>query len=84
MDRGWYWRLGLVIGVTLLTLWLLIPSYYSLFVLDRADRNNLALLEETLPTADGWVFVMCLTEKFWNALLDVIGGGWRSVCSTTQ
>src|SRR3954465_7324476 len=28
---------------------------------------------QTLPTADGWVFVMCLTEKFWNALLDVIG-----------
>jgi preprotein translocase subunit SecD len=49
MDRGWYWRLGLVIGVTLLTLWLLVPSYYSLFVLDRSDRNNLALLEEKMP-----------------------------------
>ncbi|MCY1079710.1 protein translocase subunit SecD [Archangium lansingense] len=49
MDRGWYWRLGLVIGVTLLTFWLLIPSYYSLFVLDRSDRNNLALLEEKMP-----------------------------------
>ncbi|KFA94669.1 protein translocase subunit SecD [Archangium violaceum] len=49
MDRGWYWRLGLVIGVTLLTVWLLVPSYYSLFVLDRADRNNLALLEERMP-----------------------------------
>jgi preprotein translocase subunit SecD len=49
MDRGWYWRLGLVIGVTLLTVWLLIPSYYSLFVLDRSDRNNLALLEQRMP-----------------------------------
>ncbi|HEX5747821.1 MAG TPA: protein translocase subunit SecD [Archangium sp.] len=49
MDRGWYWRLGLVIGVTLLTVWLLVPSYYSLFVLDRADRNNLTLLEQRMP-----------------------------------
>jgi len=49
MDRSWYWRLGLVIGVTLLTVWLLIPSYYSLFVLERSQRNNLALLEEKMP-----------------------------------
>ena len=28
---------------------------------------------QTLPTSDGWVFVMCLTEKFWSALLQVIG-----------
>jgi crotonobetainyl-CoA:carnitine CoA-transferase CaiB-like acyl-CoA transferase len=28
---------------------------------------------QTFPTADGWVFVMCLTDKFWNALLDVLG-----------
>ena len=49
MDSGWKWRLGLVIGVTLLTLWFLIPSAYSLFVLDKSQRNNLALLEERLP-----------------------------------
>ena len=42
MDRDWYWRLGLVIGVTLLTIWLLIPSYVSLFVVERSQRNNLA------------------------------------------
>jgi crotonobetainyl-CoA:carnitine CoA-transferase CaiB-like acyl-CoA transferase len=23
-------------------------------------------------TADGWIFVMCMTEKFWRALLDVL------------
>ena len=23
---------------------------------------------QTFPTADGWVFVMCMTDKFWNAL----------------
>ena len=28
---------------------------------------------QTFPTADGWIFVMCLTDKFWNALLDVLG-----------
>jgi preprotein translocase subunit SecD len=49
MERSWYWRLGLVIVVTLVTLWFLIPSYYSLFVLDRTERNNLALLEQRMP-----------------------------------
>ena len=28
---------------------------------------------QTFPTADGWIFVMCLTDKFWNALLDTMG-----------
>jgi len=28
---------------------------------------------QTFPTADGWIFVMCLTPKFWAALLDVLG-----------
>jgi crotonobetainyl-CoA:carnitine CoA-transferase CaiB-like acyl-CoA transferase len=28
---------------------------------------------QTFPTADGWIFVMCLTDKFWNALLEVLG-----------
>ena len=27
---------------------------------------------QTFPTTDGWIFVMCLTDKFWNALLDVL------------
>jgi preprotein translocase subunit SecD len=49
MDRSWYWKLALIVLVTLGTLWFLTPTYYSLFVLDRADRNNLAKLEERLP-----------------------------------
>ncbi|ATB34580.1 protein translocase subunit SecD [Melittangium boletus] len=49
MDRGWYWRLGLVIGVTLLTIWFLIPSYYSLFHVDRSQRNNLAAIDAAMP-----------------------------------
>ena len=38
----------------------------------RSAHFSLAPVQ-TLPTADGWVFVMCLTDKFWKALLDVIG-----------
>ena len=28
---------------------------------------------EMFPTADGWLFIMCMTPKFWTALCDVIG-----------
>jgi crotonobetainyl-CoA:carnitine CoA-transferase CaiB-like acyl-CoA transferase len=28
---------------------------------------------QTFPAADGWIFIMCMTEKFWNALLEGIG-----------
>lgn len=28
---------------------------------------------QTFPTADGWIFVMCMTDKFWQELLDAIG-----------
>jgi len=28
---------------------------------------------QTFPTADGWIFVMCMTQKFWQALLGVLG-----------
>jgi len=28
---------------------------------------------QTFPTADGWVFIMCMTQKFWEVLLEVIG-----------
>ena len=38
----------------------------------RSAHFSLAPVQ-TLPTADGWVFVMCLTEKFWSALLQIIG-----------
>ncbi len=38
----------------------------------RSAHFSLAPVQ-TFPSADGWVFVMCLTEKFWSALLDVVG-----------
>jgi crotonobetainyl-CoA:carnitine CoA-transferase CaiB-like acyl-CoA transferase len=28
---------------------------------------------QTFPTSDGWIFVMCMTQKFWEALLEVLG-----------
>ena len=28
---------------------------------------------QTFPTADGWIFVMCMTDKFWGKLADVLG-----------
>jgi crotonobetainyl-CoA:carnitine CoA-transferase CaiB-like acyl-CoA transferase len=28
---------------------------------------------QTFPTADGWMYVMCMTDKFWENLADAIG-----------
>jgi crotonobetainyl-CoA:carnitine CoA-transferase CaiB-like acyl-CoA transferase len=28
---------------------------------------------QTFPTADGWVFIMCMTDKFWLELADAVG-----------
>ena len=28
---------------------------------------------QTFPTADGWVFIMCMTDKFWFELTDAVG-----------
>jgi crotonobetainyl-CoA:carnitine CoA-transferase CaiB-like acyl-CoA transferase len=28
---------------------------------------------QTFPTADGWIFIMCMTDKFWTNLLDALG-----------
>jgi crotonobetainyl-CoA:carnitine CoA-transferase CaiB-like acyl-CoA transferase len=28
---------------------------------------------QTLATQDGWLFVMCMTDKFWHAFVDAIG-----------
>jgi crotonobetainyl-CoA:carnitine CoA-transferase CaiB-like acyl-CoA transferase len=40
--------------------------------LERSSHFSLAPVQ-TFPTADGWILVMCMTEKFWSALLDVLG-----------
>jgi len=28
---------------------------------------------QTFPTADGWIFVMCMTDRFWESLADGVG-----------
>ena len=28
---------------------------------------------QTFPTADGWIFIMCMTDKFWNNLVHALG-----------
>jgi crotonobetainyl-CoA:carnitine CoA-transferase CaiB-like acyl-CoA transferase len=38
----------------------------------RSGHYSLAPVQ-TFPTADGWIFVMCMTQKFWEALLGVLG-----------
>jgi crotonobetainyl-CoA:carnitine CoA-transferase CaiB-like acyl-CoA transferase len=30
---------------------------------------------QTFPTADGWIFVMCMTDKFWASLLEALERG---------
>ena len=49
MDRGWWWKFGMIVAVTLGTVWLLIPTYVSLVRMEPAERNNIALLQERLP-----------------------------------
>ena len=49
MNRSWLWRLALVVVVTLVTLVLLVPTYYSLRVLPRNERNNVEALRAALP-----------------------------------
>ncbi|MBK7859546.1 MAG: protein translocase subunit SecD [Archangiaceae bacterium] len=51
MDRNWWTRLVLVLAVALGCAWFLVPTYYSFFKLDRADRNNVKKLQAILP---GW------------------------------
>ena len=40
--------------------------------LPRSAHLSLAPVQ-TFPTADGWIFVMCMTQKFWLSLCDAIG-----------
>jgi len=49
MERSWYTRVGVILLVTLGSIWFLVPTYYSFVHLSRADRNNVKKLEEVLP-----------------------------------
>jgi preprotein translocase subunit SecD len=50
MDRSWWRNVIIILVVTLGSIWYLIPTYYSFFVLPRAQRNDLKLLAEKLPS----------------------------------
>ena len=45
MDRNWWTRVVIIAAVAIGSAWYLIPTYYSLFVVDRKDRNNFAVLD---------------------------------------
>jgi preprotein translocase subunit SecD len=49
MDSAWRWKAVLIALITLVCVWLLIPTYYSVAVLPKDQRNNLKLLGEKLP-----------------------------------
>jgi crotonobetainyl-CoA:carnitine CoA-transferase CaiB-like acyl-CoA transferase len=40
--------------------------------LERSSHFSVAPVQ-TFPTEDGWIFVMCMSDKFWIALLDALG-----------
>ncbi|HEY8356499.1 MAG TPA: CoA transferase [Ramlibacter sp.] len=45
------------------------------FVSERQPRSGHYSVApvQTFPTADGWIFIMCMTQKFFDALLRVLG-----------
>ena len=49
MDRSWWRNFLIILLVTAGSVWYLVPTYYSFFVLPRAQRNDLKLLAEKLP-----------------------------------
>jgi len=49
LGSGWWTRLVIIVLVTLFSVWFLVPSYYSFFVLERENRNNLEALKKVLP-----------------------------------
>src|SRR5215470_11585550 len=49
MGRGNWGRWAIIIAVTLGSIWYLIPTYYSFFVLPKAQRNDEKLLQSRLP-----------------------------------
>ncbi|MBR0641859.1 CaiB/BaiF CoA transferase family protein [Plastoroseomonas hellenica] len=56
-------------------------SYSAMWYLNEGDASrrlarssHLSLVPvQTFPTADGWIFVMCMTEKFWQLFCEGIG-----------
>ncbi len=49
MDRNWWTRVVVIAAVALGSAWYLIPTYYSLFVVERKDRNDFAAIDARMP-----------------------------------
>src|SRR5512142_1080480 len=48
MEQSWYWRVGLIVAVTLFSIYQLVPSWYY-FKLPPDVRNNPKVYEPTVP-----------------------------------
>ncbi|HZF29104.1 MAG TPA: CoA transferase [Gammaproteobacteria bacterium] len=40
--------------------------------MERSSHFSMAPVQ-TFPTSDGWILIMCMSDKFWLAMLDVLG-----------
>src|SRR5437763_17106343 len=65
MDRAWYWKAGLILAVTVLSVWALVPSV-TYFRLPAAERNEASVFEKARPK---WA-----PAKHLNLGLDLQGG----------
>ena len=65
MDRGWYWKAGFIVAVTLLAIWALVPSV-TYFKLPASERNEASVFEKARPK---WA-----PAKHLNLGLDLQGG----------
>ena len=65
MDRGWYWKAGFIVAVTLVAIWALVPSV-TYFRLPAGERNEASVFEKARPK---WA-----PSKHLNLGLDLQGG----------
>src|SRR5512145_671762 len=66
MERNWYWRVAVVVGVALLSVWQLVPSWYYFQL--PPDRRNTEVYDQSVP---GWAPA---AKKHLNLGLDLQGG----------
>ena len=65
MDRSWYWKAGFIAAVTLIALWLLVPSV-TYFRMPATERNEASAFDKARPK---WA-----PAKHLNLGLDLQGG----------
>src|SRR6266511_5544628 len=47
MERTWYWRVGLIVGVAILSLYQLVPSWFYFKL--PPDRRNTEVYDQSVP-----------------------------------